>query len=727
MNKSYEAQLQLTKFFKLFLAIIGLIAAITLVSTTFAIEDDAVVEVVAYGTLGEDGAEWRLYEDGVVIVEAGVSGLILDDTYYSPWYDYADYITEIKFTGDFDAGETTAGMFSNLPYLTAIHGLEYFDTSSVVDMSQTFAGAASLESLDLSYWDVSSIGIDPDNEEYLTSEMFEGTYALQVLTIGPDFRFLNIENIGILGVSEDDTDIDYWQNVGDGTICEPAGIYYFTAEELMNHHNENPPLEPEIWVRILPVAEEAPEEPVNEDLVSGESNDENPVYEETESAEPVTIEPTSTDATVVVTTQAGTLIAGQVGTVTFNVTTTNIANGYHPITVTTIPGVTAPTQIQITDGSGALTLSGSATTVATAATNLALTIDGITSNNFTLTISAPAIPTIAVGTQAGILTAGVIAGPTNIVTFPVTTTNVANGLHPITVINLPTGVTAPAQIQITNGSGTLTLSGSATALAGITNNLTLGLTGTTATSSAFTLTVSATASTISVGSQVGTLRAARSGTVTFPVSTTNIPNGTYAATVANLPTGVSVQGQVTITNGSGTLTLAGNTTTLARVTNNLTLTLANTNVTSSAFTLIVAPTATVSVGRQVGTLTAGRAGTVTFPVTTTNIPNGTFTATVANLPAGVTVSGQVTINNNSGTLTLAGSTATLARVTNNLTLTLDGTTSAAFSLTVGGTGQSQPPQTGDNTPLHFWTGLTVLSGVALVGYVAVAVVKQKKS
>jgi len=94
------------------------------------------------------------------------------------------------------------------------------------------------------------------------------------------------------------------------------------------------------------------------------------------------------------------------------------------------------------------------------------------------------------------------------------------------------------------------------------------------------------------------------------------------------------------------------------------------------------PDPTVAVGAQVGTMTAGLAGTVTFPVTTANIPNSTYTVTVANLPSGVSIQGQVTINNGSGTLTLAGSVMTLPAVHSTLTLTLDGVTSDPFILTI---------------------------------------------
>jgi len=97
------------------------------------------------------------------------------------------------------------------------------------------------------------------------------------------------------------------------------------------------------------------------------------------------------------------------------------------------------------------------------------------------------------------------------------------------------------------------------------------------------------------------------------------------------------------------------------------------------------PPPTVSVGTQDGTMTAGQAGTVAFPVTTANIPNGSYTVTVANLPTGVTVQGQVTITNGSGTLTLAGDTTTLEGVHNNLTLTISGETSHTFTLWIDST------------------------------------------
>jgi len=93
-------------------------------------------------------------------------------------------------------------------------------------------------------------------------------------------------------------------------------------------------------------------------------------------------------------------------------------------------------------------------------------------------------------------------------------------------------------------------------------------------------------------------------------------------------------------------------------------------------------TKSVSVGAQSGTLTEKQAGTVTYTVTASNINNGSYSATVANLPGGMSVSGNVAIATGSGTLTLAGNTSTAAGTTSNLTLTIDGATSSTFSLTI---------------------------------------------
>ncbi|MCL2335965.1 MAG: hypothetical protein FWC60_00915, partial [Firmicutes bacterium] len=187
---------------------------------------------------------------------------------------------------------------------------------------------------------------------------------------------------------------------------------------------------------------------------------------------------------------------------------------------------------------------------------------------------------------------------------------------------------------------------------------------------------------VSVGAQSGTMTAGAAGSVSYHVTTTNIADGSYTVSVNNLPADLSVSGKVTISGGEGLLTLAGSVSTTARTISNLSLTIDGT--TSAVFSLTIAApdTPSVSVGKQSGTLTAGVAGTVTFTITTAKIAANTYTAAVANLPAGVTVSGSVVIASNTGTLTLAGDNLTAAGTTSKLTLTINGTTSAAFAITI---------------------------------------------
>ena len=121
---------------------------------------------------------------------------------------------------------------------------------------------------------------------------------------------------------------------------------------------------------------------------------------------------------------------------------------------------------------------------------------------------------------------------------------------------------------------------------------------------------------------------------------------------------------------------------------------------------------TATVGAQSGTLTAGEAGTVTFPVTTQNIASGNYTVTVANRPTGVSVQGQVSISGNAGSLTLAGNTSTVAGVTNTLTLTIDGVTSAPFMLTVNPAGTPKTVEAKYRFNGGTWAGYGGVLGVA---------------
>jgi hypothetical protein len=130
--------------------------------------------------------------------------------------------------------------------------------------------------------------------------------------------------------------------------------------------------------------------------------------------------------------------------------------------------------------------------------------------------------------------------------------------------------------------------------------------------------------TVSVGKQTGVITAGEAGTATFSVTTENIANGSYDVTVANRPSGVTVQGKVAISEGSGTLTLSGNTTTTAGTTSTLALTLDG--ATSKPFELTIMP-AFVPVTEITNRVTTAKAGVPTL-LTGTVVPSNATNQTI---------------------------------------------------------------------------------------------------
>ena len=89
---------------------------------------------------------------------------------------------------------------------------------------------------------------------------------------------------------------------------------------------------------------------------------------------------------------------------------------------------------------------------------------------------------------------------------------------------------------------------------------------------------------------------------------------------------------------------------------------------------------TAVVGAQSGDVKAGEGGSVTFPVTTAGISDGTYQAVLNGAPAGV--SGSVTMAVGNGTLTV-NTTAAAPSGRHRLTLTIGGVTSNSFNLAIG--------------------------------------------
>ena len=195
---------------------------------------------VAYGTVGDDGAPWRLYDDGTLAVE---SGIIAWDDWFSPWDEHRDDIARIVFTGPVAGGASLHGLFIGLRYVTEIEGLTYIDTGDVRDMGWMFSGTA-VTYLDLSGWDVRNVqnmsgmfshasglmglnlsGWDTGNVTDMW-EMFAGTSALALLTLGEQFRFVGGTEAALPSAPNNVIFTGRWQSMN--------GLA-FTSAQLMAH------------------------------------------------------------------------------------------------------------------------------------------------------------------------------------------------------------------------------------------------------------------------------------------------------------------------------------------------------------------------------------------------------------------------------------------------------------------------------------------------------------
>ena len=152
------------------------------------------------------GAPWRLYSDGVLVVDEGFINwepAIIQ----SPWHAHQANINRIQFTSQITAGTSLKGLFGNLYNVTEIEGLENFDMSNVTSMLGMFAGASQLTSLDLSNWDNTSNVIN-------VGGMFLGASQLTYLDVSNlitssatemSFMFANASRLTNLNVSNWDT------------------------------------------------------------------------------------------------------------------------------------------------------------------------------------------------------------------------------------------------------------------------------------------------------------------------------------------------------------------------------------------------------------------------------------------------------------------------------------------------------------------------------------------
>ena len=189
---------------------------------------------------------------------------------------------------------------------------------------------------------------------------------------------------------------------------------------------------------------------------------------------------------------------------------------------------------------------------------------------------------------------------------------------------------------------------------------------------------------------------ASGGTTPYTFTATGLPAGisiTTAGVIHGTPTATSATG------GTATITVKDS----AGATKDITI---------AYGAIAAAPAKTVVVGSQTGTRTTGTTGAVTYTVTTTGIANGTAIALNLNgAPAGITL-GTAATTGNTTTVTINVDATVAAGTYSALTLTIDGVTSAPFSLAVLGAsaGATAVPTLGELSLALL--GLLLAGGVA---------------
>ena len=139
---------------------------------------------------GVNGAPWRLYHTGELVVDSGfvhqMHPFVPQDR---PWHQHRELIEKIIFTGPIIAGSNMRGFFAGLWNLSVIEGLEYFDTSGTTDMSVMFDITSRLSSVDLSSWDTSNVTN--------MGSMFEGS-GVRNVNLGGNFNTSSVTNMSFM-------------------------------------------------------------------------------------------------------------------------------------------------------------------------------------------------------------------------------------------------------------------------------------------------------------------------------------------------------------------------------------------------------------------------------------------------------------------------------------------------------------------------------------------------
>jgi phosphoheptose isomerase len=425
-----------------------------------------------------------------------------------------------------------------------------------------------------------------------------------------------------------------------------------------------------------------------------------------------------------------TVADGASGTDTISVTDVSPFAGSVSFAATGQPsGVTAAFSPTSSATSSVLTLTASSTAVAGTYT---ITVTGTSGSlapvttSFTLTVTSPT-GGFTLKPSSSALT--VAAGSSGTDTITVTDISPFTGTVAFTATGQPTGVTAAFSptssatssvltlavgSTVTAGTYTITVTGTSGTLTPVTTTFTLTVTGT----GTFTLKPSATALSIAQGA---------SGTNTITVTDVSPFAGSVSFAATGQPTGITAAFSPTSSTTSSVLTLTV-ASTVAAGTYTITVTGTSGTLTpvTTSFTLTVtSPTGgfTLKLSAAALTVAPGASGTDTITVTDISPFTGIVAFTATGQPTGVTAAFSPTSSATSSVLTLTvgsstaagtytitvtGTSGTLAAVITTFTLTVPGTSKCTVDYTIssqwqGGFGAAIAIVNNGSTALTSWT------------------------
>ncbi|MCL2753920.1 MAG: BspA family leucine-rich repeat surface protein, partial [Defluviitaleaceae bacterium] len=185
------------------------------------------------GDLG-GGVSWTLYNNGHLAIRGagGNLNLVLPGWPWqmdvSPFHNIRYQILTIEIEDDIIGGtmfgapsftnSSLTSMFNGLTNLTEIIGLEKIDTTNVWGMNRMFMNTHSLQSLDLSSWNMSNVGG--------VMHMFDGAHSLQHLDFPSSWNASSTTNLrAMFNDTHSLQNVDFVTNWDVSNVWELSGLF----------------------------------------------------------------------------------------------------------------------------------------------------------------------------------------------------------------------------------------------------------------------------------------------------------------------------------------------------------------------------------------------------------------------------------------------------------------------------------------------------------------------